>query len=272
MKDGKKILEFNWNNIANGDVLDIQLQIQPPFEVTPIAAMEVGEAPKLYLIRNKRTKGLQQQARPNRADSNIGIGDGPVSVVGGRMYYAKFDTRNTNMAIVPGFGNGVEGLDAHSLFFFTPTENTSTDEYYSVNVNNVTTVMKYATNGVWDENGGTWYVQPDNNGAYSGYNIGATKLNATNMPQDAWCAGDETDVITFSNPNDDGTAWEFVKVADDDAKRMLNDFIAEVAVELTTKLDAITSQIAAVNGYDTYKIDCYKYMVKELLHRQQGNR
>lgn len=268
-ENGKKLLKFNWDEIKNGDVLDIQFTIAPPFEITPTAnATNKEPQPKLYLIRNKRKKGLQQQARPNRtADSNIGIGDGPVSVVGGQTYYAKFDTRGTNMAIVPGFNDGVEGLDATSLFFFTQTESNDPARYYSVSINNATTVMKFAKIGEWNENGDTWYVQPDHNGAYSGYNIGATKLNATNLPADAWCAGEDADVITFSDPNDDGTAWDFVPVDVDVAKVMLKEFIDKVATELLAKFSQITDKIAAERGYDTYKVECYKYMIDEIVRR-----
>ena len=265
--NGKKILEFKWDKIKNGDVLDIQLEITPPFVVTPEASEEnPNPKPALYLIRNKRTKGLQQQAHPNRA--NIGIeGDGPISVAGGRKYYAKFDTRSTNMSIVPGFDDGVKGLDATSLFFFTHTEDTGLGEYYSVNINNATTVMKFATTGVWDENGDIWYVQPDHNGAFSGYNIGATKLNATNNPNDAWSAGENVDVIYFSTPDDDGTAWEFVAVEDSVAKEMLKEFIDRVAADLTAKLLAIDADAAAAAGYDVTKIEHYKFVVNQLKER-----
>ena len=268
-ENGKKLLKFNWDMIKNGDVLDIQFTIAPPFEITPTANDTDKEPqPKLYLIRNKRKKGLQQQVRPNRtADSNIGIGDGQVSVAGGRTYYAKFDTRSTNMAIVPGFNEGVDGLDATSLFYFTQTESNDPARYYSVSINNATTVMKFAKIGEWDENGDTWYVQPDHNGAYSGYNIGATKLNATNMPADAWSAGEDADVITFSDPNDDGTAWDFVPVGEDVAKVMLKEFIDKVAAELNGKFDLITPEIADRFGYDTYKVECYKYMIDEIVRR-----
>ena len=273
-ENGKKFLKFDWSKIKNGDVLDIQFTIAPPFEITPTAnATDKEPQPKLYLIRNKRTKGLQQQVHPNRvADSNIGFGDGPVSVAGGRKYYAKFDTRNTNMSIVPGFddadgGYSTDGLDATSLFYFTQTESNDPARYYSVSVNNATTVMKFAKTGKWNENGDTWYVQPDHNGAYSGYNIGATKLNATNMPADAWSAGEDADVITFSDPNDDGTAWDFVKVEVEDAKLMLKEFIDKVAAELNGKFKLITPEIAARFGYDTCKVQSYQYMIDEIVRR-----
>ncbi|MBO7239363.1 MAG: hypothetical protein J6V23_02650 [Bacteroidaceae bacterium] len=265
-QDGK-VLTFNWDKIDNGDVLDIQLKIEEPFTITQNATTEKPEPETfLYFIRNKRANGLKQQARPNRA--NIGIeGDGPVSVQGEMYDYAKFDSRTTAMHLVQDNVNASKELDATSLFYFTPTEDTGLGEYYSVNVNNATTVKKFATDGTWDNNGGIWYVQPDYNGAYSGYNIGATKLNATNNPSDAWCDAENADVISFSTPDDDGTAWEFVPVPVDAAKVMLKEFIDKVATELSAKFDQITPEIAAERGYDMYKVECYKYMVDEIVKR-----
>lgn len=266
----KKLLKFNWDNIKNGDVLELVFKIETPFEITPAAT---GAKPQLYFIRNKRPYGLQpQQARPNRAaDANIGIeGDGPISVVGDKFDYAKFDSRGTEMHLVQDKKDNPTSLDATSLFFFTQTESNDTARYYSVNVNNATTVMKFSTTGVWDEEGGTWYVQPDKAGAYSGYNIGATKLNATNNPSDAWCDVRGADIISFSTPDDDGTAWEFVPVSDNVAKVMLKTFIDKVAAELSAKFEQIKPEIAARFGYDMYKVECYKYMVNEIKSRTVG--
>ena len=270
----KTFLKFNWDNIENGDVLELVFEIKTPFEITPTATETTKEPkPKLYFIRNKRPYGLQpQQARPNRAadaaDANIGIeGDGPISVVGDKFDYAKFDSRGTEMHLVLDKKDNPTSLDATSLFFFTQTESNDPARYYSVNVNNATTVMKFSTTGVWDEEGGTWYVQPDKAGAYSGYSIGATKLNATNNPSDAWCDVKGADVISFSTPDDDGTAWEFVPVSDDVAKVMLKTFIDKVAAELSAKFDKIKPEIAAERGYDMEKVECYKYMVNEIVDR-----
>ena len=270
-KNGVKVLEFNWANIENGDVLELVFEIKKPFDVTPAATETTKEPkPKLYFIRNKRPYGLQpQQARPNRAaDANIGIedGDGPISVVGDKFDYAKFDSRGTEMHLVQDKKDNPTSLDATSLFFFTQTESNDSARYYSVNVNNATTVMKFSTTGVWDEEGGTWYVQPDKAGAYSGYSIGATKLNATNNPSDAWCNVKGADIISFSTPDDDGTAWEFVPVSDDVAKVMLKTFIDKVAAELLAKFSEI-ADVAAERGYDMEKVGYYEYMVEELVRR-----
>lgn len=274
-EDGRE-LTFDWSKIKNGDVLNIQLEIKEPFVVTENATAENKEpATHLYFIRNKRTNGLKQQAGANRA--SIGIeGDGPISVVGSKFDYAKFDSRTTAMHLVQDYdydynaaSTNVE-LDATSLFYFTPTEGIDEGEFYSVYVNNATTVKKFATNGQWDTNGGIWYVQPDYTGAYSGYNIGATKLDATNMPTDAWCDAEGADVISFATPDDDGTAWEFVPVKDDDAKKLLKEFIDKVATELLAKFSQITDEIAAERGYDMEKVGYYEYMVVQLKERSAG--
>ena len=269
--DGRELI-FDWSKIDNGDVLDIQLAIKKPFETTENATTET---PELYFIRNKRPNGLKQQAGANRA--SIGIeGDGPISVVGSKFDYAKFDSRTTAMHLVQDYdydynaaSTNVE-LDATSLFYFTSTESIDEGEFYSVYVNNATTVKKFATNGQWDTNGGIWYVQPDYTGAYSGYNIGATKLDATNMPTDAWCDAEGADVISFATPDDDGTAWEFVPVKDGDAKKLLKEFIDKVANELLAKFDQIDQNIADRFGYDMYKVECYEYMVNEIKSRTVG--
>ena len=274
LQDGK-VLTFKWDAIDNGDVLDIQLAIKKPFETTENATTETPDETHLYFIRNKRPNGLKQQAGANRA--SIGIeGDGPISVVGSKFDYAKFDSRTTAMHLVQDYdydynaaSTNVE-LDATSLFYFTPTEGIDEGEFYSVYVNNATTVKKFATNGQWDTNGGIWYVQPDHNGAYSGYNIGATKLDATNMPTDAWCDAEGADVISFATPDDDGTAWEFVLVKNDDAKKLLKEFIDKVATELLAKFNQITPKIATERGYDMEKVGYYKYMVEQLKERSAG--
>ena len=271
-ENGVKVLKFNWNNIENGDVLELQFEIKEPFKITETAAS--GEnatppVPHLYFIRNKRPYGtLQQQARPHRASIGIVDGnDGPISLVGGKCDYARFDSRTTSIHLVHDTETNPTLLDATSLFYFTQTESNDPARYYSVNVNNATTVRKYASDGSWNDHGSTWYVQPDKAGAYSGYNIGATKLDATNNPTDAWCDVEGGDVISFSTPDDDGTAWEFVKVSDEVASDMLKIFIDKVATELIGKFDQITTEIATQFGYDTYKVECYKYMVEEIMRR-----
>lgn len=269
------VVTFDFSKVNNGDVLNIQLEIKKPFEVMH-GDEDVTEEPHLYLIRNKRQFGLPQQARPNRASIDIGDGDKPISSHTGKMYYAKFNQRDANMLLLEGSpeidelstddltNELVEGLDATSLFYFTKTEDETTDKYYCVNIQNVTTVMKCADQAMWNTNGNTWLVQPKRTDSYSGYNIGRTKLGATNNPNDAWCSNhDDGNKILVFEANDDGTAWEFVPVSDAAAKKLLKDFIDKVAGELNTTLDA-KKEMA---GIDKERVEYYRFVANEMKDR-----
>ena len=273
------VLTFDFSKVNNGDVLNIQLEIKKPFDVMN-GDEDVKEKSHLYLIRNKRQYGLPQQTRPNRADANIEIGgdDKPISSQTGKMYYAKFNQRDANMLLLEGSpeidelstddltNKLVEGLDASSLFYFTKTEDETTDEYYSVNIQNVTTVMKCADQAMWNSNGNTWFVQPKRTDSYSGYNIGRTKLGATNNPNDAWCSNhDDGNKIVVYNANDDGAAWEFVPVSDDAAKELLKAFIDNVAGELETTLNA-KKEMA---GIDKERVEYYRFVAEEMQARAE---
>ncbi len=265
-------LSFNFDEITSGDVFDVQLEIKAPFKYSnPDMATE--EQPTLYIIKNKRPQAVQQQARPNRAavDVDIEIGGdeegGPISSQTGAYYYAKFDSRNSNMKLVQHDAS----FDAHSLFYFTATEDTDTDEYYSARIHNVTTVMKCASDISWNTNGNTWYVQPNKTASYTGYNIATTILDATNNPSDTWCSNHaDGDRILRYNANDDGSAWEFEEVSVVEAKTLLKKFIDSVADSLTTELNGITADQAATKGYDTVKIGQYKSIVGQLKDLAQG--
>ena len=265
-------LSFNFDEITSGDVFDVQLEIKAPFKYSnPDMATE--EQPTLYIIKNKRPQAVQQQARPNRAavDVDIEIGgdeeDGPISSQTGAYYYAKFDSRNSNMKLVQHDAS----FDAHSLFYFTATEDIDTDEYYSARIHNVTTVMKCASDISWNTNGNTWYVQPNKTASYTGYNIATTILDATNNPSDTWCSNHaDGDRILRYNANDDGSAWEFEEVSVAEAKKLLKDFIDNVADGLTTELNGITADQVATMGYDTVKIGQYKSIVGQLKGLAQG--
>ena len=263
-------LSFKFDEIESGDVFDVQLEIKAPFKYSN-PDMAAGEQPTLYIIKNKRPQAVQQQARPNRADANIEIGgdkeDGPISSQTGAYYYAKFDSRNSNMKLVQHDAS----FDAHSLFYFTQTEDTNTDEYYSTRIHNVTTVMKCASDISWNTNGNTWYVQPNKTTSYTGYNIATSILNATNNPGDTWCSNHaDGDRILRYNANDDGSAWEFEEVTVAEAKKLLKKFIDSVADSLTAELGGITAELAATNGYDTVKIGQYKSIVGQLKDLAQG--
>ncbi len=277
------VLSFNLAEIENGDVLDIQMEIKQPFEIMA-PALDVTKTPSLYLIRNKHQQGLAQQARPNRAaDVDIEIGDdgndGPISSQTGKRYYAKFNQRGANMDLVEGYEDWTATkFDATSLFYFTETEDSSVDEYYSVNIQNATTVMKCADHAAWNTNGNTWFVQPKKISNNFGYNIGRHHLDATNNPTDVWgCDHENGNKIVMSRidtngkevairANDDGTAWEFIKVDNDSAKKMLKVFIDHVAQKLDSALNAKATQ----DGIDTKKVEYYRFIIDTMEERAAG--
>ena len=263
------VLSLDMNEIESGDVLDIQLEIEEPFEVMS-AQLSTTTTPSLYLIRNKHQLGLAQQARPNRAadvDIEIGAGEdnGPISSQTGKRFYAKFNQRDADMDLVEGTPDWTKTeFDATSLFYFTETEDKDYTEYYSVNIHNATTVMKCADHATWNTNGNTWFVQPKKISKNFGYNIGRTIINATNNPNDVWgCSHDEGNKIVMHNANEDGSAWEFIKVDDDVAKEKLFAFIAKVKSELHTKLESKAREA----GIDTTKVGYYHYIVETLEER-----
>ena len=274
-------LSFDFSAVNDGDILDIQLQIEQPFEVMS-SDFSTTEKPSLYLIRNKHQQGLAQQARPNRAadvDIEIGGGDGPISSQTGKRYYAKFNQRGAYMDLVEGYEDWTATeFEATSLFYFTETEDTAHAEYYSVNIHNATTVMKCADHAAWNTNGNTWFVQPKNITNNYGYNIGRSTLNANNNPENVWgCDHENGNKIAISRidtngkevrirANDDGTAWEFIKVDDDTAKKMLNDFIVRVAEDLDSALDAKATQ----EGIDTTKVKYYRFIIDTMTERAAG--
>ena len=280
------VLSFNLAEIENGDVLDIQMEIKQPFEVMS-SDFSTTEKPSLYLIRNKHQQGLAQQARPNRAadvdNVDIEIGDdgdgGPISSQTGKRYYAKFNQRGADMDLVEGTPDWtLTKFEATSLFYFTETEDSSVDEYYSVNIHNATTVMKCADHAAWNTNGNTWFVQPKKISNNFGYNIGRHLLDATNNPTDVWgCNHEDGNKIVMSRidtngnevairANDDGTAWEFIKVDDDTAKKMLNEFIVRVAEELNNALNDKAQQ----EGIDATKVEYYRFIIKTMKDRAAG--
>ena len=262
-------LSFDFNAVNDGDILDIQLEIEEPFEVMS-AELSTTTTPSLYLIRNKHQLGLAQQARPNRAadvDIEIGAGEdnGPISSQTGKRFYAKFNQRDADMDLVEGTPDWTKTeFDATSLFYFTETEDKDYTEYYSVNIHNATTVMKCAAHATWNTNGNTWFVQPKKISKNFGYNIGRTIINATNNPNDVWgCSHDEGNKIVMHNANEDGSAWEFIKVDDDVAKEKLFAFIAKVKSELHTKLESKALEA----GVDATKVGYYHYIVETLEER-----
>lgn len=256
------VISFNFDAVNNGDILEIQLDIKKPFEVMS-AEFETTKTPHLYLIRNKHQLGLPQQARPNRADVNIGIGgdenDQPISSQTGKRYYARFNNRGADMDLVEGTEDWTKtDIDANSLFYFTETEDKDYAKYYCVDIHNATTVMKCADHAKWDTQGNTWFVQPKKITNNYGYNIGRTILNTNNNPNDVWgCSHSEGNKIVMHSANDDGSAWEFIKVDDATAKKLLYEFIDGVAKELYGAIDGKMD----LPGIDKTKAGYYRQMV-----------
>ncbi len=277
--DEGNVVNFNYDAMTNNDVLNICFTIEPPFEKTT-DPLDTNQEPKFYFIKNLRPWESRQQARPRRAAAtglDIEIGgdeeDGPINMDSKNNYYAKFNTRGSNMQLVPVTGDeALDVLDATSLFFFTSTTKTEVDEYYSVMINNATTVMKCANEVNWNESGNPWFVQPHKTSSYVGYNIAqaALKGNKNDQSVKSWCSnhdnGDE--IQLYGDANDDGTAWEFEEVDAEDARDILYNFIVEVAAELTEKLEA-RQAVAAKMGYDVDKITDYLYIVEQFSTRAE---
>ena len=247
------VLTFDYNNITDGDVLDIKLTFEP-FETC-------NDGSKLYLIRSLRNQSIAQQAPGmRRADSDIGIGDeGPIQTAGANVYYARFEGRDKKMSLVPASKTAdVTTFDAASLFYFQPTEDTETDEYYSVSIRSAITPYMCAYTNKWTETGDTWYVQPNEASGMVGYAMGLNVLNATNNPGDAWCTNhSDGDSIVSYNVEDAGAVWEFIPVTNEaDAKTMLQNYIltkgAEVETAITAKMGKPGIDDAKAGKYITY--------------------
>ena len=272
-----KELSFNFDEIDNGDLLDIHLEIKPPFEITQPDASQTGltKNTALYLIRSKRPQGIVQQSLQYQPlligdgldidDSNIGVGgdgddpDAPVSSHTSQYYYAKFANRAQPMQLVANGTDGAivwENFDASSLFYFTAIEGADNSLSYSVKIHNATTSMLCAATNEWNQFGITWHVQPKVTSSYTAYNIGKTSLNATNNPKDAWCTNhDDGDKILPYYPDDDGSAWEFVKVVPENAKVLLKNFIDAEATEIIERIKDYFVDNDSVNELkDEYKV------------------
>ncbi len=250
------VLTFGYNAINDGDVLDIKLTF------TPFKTCNDGS--KLYLIRSLRNQSIAQQAPGMRradADIEIGGGDGggPIQTAGANVYYARFEGRDIKMSLVPESKTApVTEFDAASLFYFQPTEDTDTTEYYSVSIRSAITPFMCATTNKWTKSGDTWYVQPNEASGLVGYAIGLNVLNATNNPGDAWCTNHtDGDTIVSFNVEDAGAAWEFIPVTNEaDAKTMLQEYIltkgAEVEDTIAAKMGKSGIDDAKAGKYITY--------------------
>ena len=260
------VYTFNYDNIADGDVLDIKLTFTP-FETC-------SDGSRLYLIRSLRNQSIAQQAPGMRkADSDIGIGDdgeeGPIQTAGANVYYARFEGRDKKMSLIPASKTAnVTIFDAASLFYFQPTEDTETDEYYSVSIRSAITPYMCATTQKWTESGDTWYVQPNEASGMVGYAMGLNVLNATNNPGDAWCTNhtDGDSIVSF-NVEDAGAAWEFIPITNEaDAKTILKDYIETTGAEVKADIEAKRDQA----GIDNDKVTKYSDYVQYIIDKSEN--
>lgn len=245
------VYTFDYESITYGDVLDIRLTFKP-FE-------PCNDGSKLYLIQSVTTANIMQQA-PGMRKADIEIGDngedGPIGTAGADVYYAKFASRDEKMLLTPASKNAAANtFDAKSLFYFQPTEDAESDEYYSVNIRSAITPYMCATTEKWTESGDTWYVQPNATASsLQGYAISQTVLNATNDPANAWCVDtSDGESIKMSNVENDGAAWMFVPVSEADAKTMLQKYIETAGVEVHAAIAAKRDQ----PGIDNDKVSKY---------------
>lgn len=257
------VLTFDYNKITDGDVLDIKLTFEP-FKTC-------SDGSKLYLIRSLRNQSIAQQA-PGMRKADIEIGDdgeeGPIQTAGANVYYARFEGRDKKMSLVPASKTAdVTTFDAASLFYFQPTEDTETDEYYSVSIRSAITPYMCAYTNKWTETGDTWYVQPNEASGMVGYAMGLNVLNATNNPGDAWCTNHaDGDSIVSYNVEDAGAVWEFIPVTNEaDAKTMLQNYILTKEAEVETAITAMMGE----PGIDDAKAGKYITYVQGIVTNSQ---
>lgn len=260
------VLTFNYSKINDADVLDIKLAFKP-FDTC-------NDGSKLYLIRSIKTQSIAQQAPAMRkADSNIGIGGseggGPIQTAGANVYYAKFEGRYKRLSLTPAsIDAAAKTFDAASLFYFQPTEDTETEEYYSVSIRSAITPFMCATTNKWTVSGDTWYVQPNEALGMVGYTIGLNVLNATNDPGNAWCTShNDGDSIVSYNAENDGAVWYFEEVDDTDAKAMLKTYIETIGEAVET----IITNKKNTPGIDNDKADKYITYVRGIVSNSKAD-
>ena len=261
-------LTFNFDEISDGDVIDVRFTIAEPFKYYGTGT---GEEIALYLLQNRRGQSVPQQARPQRADADIDMGgdEDRVSTASGTYYYAKFDTRSTNMTLVSGAETVTDftGFDATSLFYFRPTDELQKDNCYAAFIHNATTTTMCAASNSWTNVGEAYYIQPNSKGVNLGYTIARTPLNATNNPNDAWCTNHDTDPgkILDYDANDAGSSWEFVRVSNDNAAKLLKDYISAKSTERKGQIETLKEQ----NATDDTKADDYIDYITDLNNASQ---
>lgn len=266
------VVSFTFANIEDADVLELQLTIGPPFEM--------GNS-YLYLIMNKRPESVAQQApsMPRRSATDVPVSGGTqASTSSANVYYARYDGENVPLGLDMWSENVAHSqFNATSLFYFTPTENTSVEEYYNVNICSAITSKKCYTPDSWTSTGRSWYIQPNTKGKYNGYVIGRYELNDTNNPYDAWCTNhtDGNKVLSYY-ANDNGSSWEFVYVEPADAAVMLKKYAVADADGDETFDDGdglaykVKGQLEALEGeedVDEEKLAKYKALLEDVIDK-----
>ena len=237
IKETNGTYEFNFENIIDGDVIDIRLTIKKPFDY-----YGEGTGTGLYVLRNNRSSSLPQQAGPRRADVDLGGDDDRVSTSTGNYYYAQFNTNSESMKLIEGSENADfdtnEEFDARAFFYFKNTDIKDDNiNFYDAAIHSAITPMKLAAHDSWNEVGETYYIQPHSTDLYSGFAIGRTKLGISNNPADFLNSNhaNGNKVIDWY-ANDDGSNWEFFEVSKAVAITELQEFIKNTCDQLTVAL------------------------------------
>lgn len=246
------VIDDIYNNIASDDTLEARFTVEPPFVKSTDGDI------KLFRIKNNRPKQVAtQQARPNRASINI-EGGSQVGSSDGVSLYAKFATKDSKLELV----YAEDLASANTLFYFTNVENYE-DEAVSVFINSAITTKKFKEENEWTDAGKLYFVQPNLvNGGYTGYTISGTKLDATNNPGGAWYGDYDTNTVKFGKAEDEGSAWDFELVGDEEAKTLLKEYIDSLAVGL---MDNLISKEADTDNYDTERVQSAKNYIESIV-------
>ena len=251
------------NTLITGDTLEARFTIEKPFEKT-----ENSNDIRLYRIKNMRSGNIMQQVAPRKASGSIDIEDGEqISSSDAASYYASFSTKNSNISLI----KADQALSATTFFYFTGGE--INEQFYTTFIHSAVTVKKCKTASEWDDAGLIYYIQPNTtNGTdkKSGYAISRTLLNESNNPGDTWCSNhDNGDIVIDNSVENDGAAWEFEEVDEEEAKKELKVYIVAVAEEmyrgLAPLLDEETGEeLCAQYGYDQNKALSYYHEITSL--------
>ena len=255
------VYKFNYENINDGDVLEIKLKY-----VNPFSYYNKSTGKGLYFIKNKRRQNVPQQASSARV--GIDIDDDRVSTVSGNSYYAKYDTESTNLSLVDAAENDLTGFDASMLFYFEDTD-VKDDMYLDAKIRSVVTTSKLAAANSWTGNGKTYYIQPHKTSSYSGYAIGCTPLGISNNPQDFLNSNHtDGDIVIDGHADDNGAVWEFVEVEDGTARELLGNYIASVAATMQSTLAGVKATVTDAALLD--KIKRYESYITKLSNINDG--